>query len=141
MKKSNVWLVTATIIPLAVLFWPMPYKPWNSFVDGLLCAIPSFAAQILFCRVGKRSVVRVIPAIFTGAFAGWGVYLSCVSPDWQASLIDLFRAYVSPFLCCLLVLLIFLLGEKNDCGGGLGAFCKRRRRKLPADIDNGMCGN
>ena len=117
MKNINKWLVYAIVIPLVILFWPMPYKPWNDFVDWILFALPTTAAQILFCRVGKRKAVKVIPAVLTGMWAAWGIYLVCwhpVSNSIGRRLYELLRVSVSPFLCCLVVLAVFRLRKKAE---------------------------
>ena len=112
-KTSNIILVFAVIIPLALLFWP--FATWHGIMALILRMIPAIAVQTLVCRVCKLNIGRAIPALLTGAFAVWGTYLYCTSPHWSnATVGDLIADYVSPFACCTVVLLVCLLrGKKN----------------------------
>ena len=112
MKKTNVWLVVAVIIPLVLLFWP--FVMWNDTMDLILRVVPSLATQVLLCRIGRWKIVKAIPATLTGVFAAWGIYLYCTSPHWSnATLGGLVINYISPFICCVIVLITCLFLKKK----------------------------
>lgn len=53
------------------------------------------------------NILKVIPALVTGVFAVWGTYVYFTSPYWSdATLGDLIADYVSPFVCCIGVLIV-----------------------------------
>ena len=117
MKKSaNLLLVVAIVIPIVLLFWP--FARWNDTISLILRVIPSLAAQALLCRIGRRNIVKAIPAVLTGAFAAWGAYLYFTSPHWINATFwgSLIADYVSPFICCILVLIACLLIKKTKLG-------------------------
>ena len=43
-KMTNILLLTFTILPLVLLFWP--FAQWNSAMSLVLRVIPSISAQI-----------------------------------------------------------------------------------------------
>jgi len=111
-KVINTLLVFAVIISLVLLFWP--FATWHGIMALILRIIPAIAVQALVCRICKSNIVRAIPTLFTGAFAVWGIYLYCTSPHWSnATVGDLIADYVSPFVCCIVVLLVCLLTKKK----------------------------
>ena len=114
MKKTmNGWLTTAVVVPVVLLFWP--FAMWNDAMSLILRVIPSLAAQALFCRIGTWNIARGIPAVLTGAFAAWGTYLYFTSPHWSNATFwgSLIADYVSPFICCIIVLLVYLFIHKR----------------------------
>lgn len=112
-KTTNILLVFAVIIPLVLLFWP--FAEWNDAMSVILRIIPSVAVQVLLCRYCKSNIVRAIPALLTGAFATWGTYLFFTSPHWSnATVGGLIADYVSPFICCIVVLITYLLAKKKQ---------------------------
>ena len=111
-KETNILLVFAVILPLALLFWP--FATWHGIMALILRMIPAIAVQALVCRICKSSIVRAIPALLTGALAVWGTYLFFTSPHWSSATAgDLIGDYVSPFLGCIAVLLTCLLTKKK----------------------------
>ena len=114
MKTVNSWLVVAIIVPVVLLFWP--FAMWNDTMNVVLRVIPSLAAQVLLCRVGRWNCVKVIPAVLTGAFAAWGTYLYCTSPHWSNATFwgGLIADYVSPFISCGIILIVYLLLGKRS---------------------------
>ena len=112
MKKLDKWLVAAVMIPVVLLFWP--FAMWNDTMALLLRIIPSLAVQVLLCRMGKRNIIKVIPALLVGVAAGWGTYLYFTSPHWNnATVGGLIADYVSPFICCVVVLIIYRLTKEK----------------------------
>ena len=111
-KTTNILLVFAVIIPLVLLFWP--FAEWNNVMAIILRIIPSLAVQALLCRVSNANSIKAIPALLTGAFAAWGIYLFFTSPHWSnATVGGLIADYVSPFICCIIVLGVCLLMKKK----------------------------
>ena len=111
-KTTNIILVFAVIIPLVLLFWP--FAEWYGAMALILRVIPSVAVQVLLCRICKSNIVKAVPALLTGAFAAWGTYLFFTSPHWSnATIGDLVADYVSPFICCFVVLVAYLLTKKK----------------------------
>ena len=111
-KTTNLLLVIAIIIPVVLLFWP--FAQWNNVMSVILRVIPSLAVQVLLCRIGKQSLVKAIPALLTGVWALWGTYLYFTSPHWSnATFFDLIADYVSPFICCAAVLIVFSMIKKK----------------------------
>lgn len=114
MKKTmNRWLMVAVIVPVVLLFWP--FAMWNDAVSVILRVVPSLAVQVLLFRVVKWNVIKILPVLFTGAFAAWGTYLYCTSPHWSNATFwgGLIADYVSPFLSCLAVLIICIWVKKK----------------------------
>ena len=112
-KVINTLLVFAVIIPLVLLFWP--FATWHGIMALILRIIPAIAVQALVCRIYKSNIVRAIPSLLTGAFAAWGTYLFFTSPHWSnATVGDLVRDNVSPFIGCIVVLLACLLIKKKS---------------------------
>ena len=113
MKKTiNILLVVAVIVPVVLLFWP--FAMWNDVMSVILRVIASVAVQLLFCRMFKSNIVKTIPALLTGVFAIWGTYLFFASPHWSnATIGGLIADYVSPFICCIVVLITYLLAKKK----------------------------
>lgn len=115
MKNAiNILLVIAVIIPIALLLYP--FAMWNDAMLLILRIIPSFAVQLLFCRVGKFKVIKAIPFLLTGVLAIWGTYLYFTSPHWVNATFwgSLIADYVSPFICCSIALCISLLEKKES---------------------------
>ena len=112
-KMVDALLTVAVVIPVVLLFWP--FAMWNDVMSLILRIIPSLAGQILLCRIEKWNIVKALPALFTGAFAAWGTYLYFTSPHWNnATFGDLIADYVSPFICCVLVLIACLFIAKKN---------------------------
>lgn len=113
MKKTiNILLVIATVVPVVLLFWP--FAIWNDAMFLILRIIPSFAVQVLLCRVGKHNIIKAIPLLLTGVFALWGTYLYYTSPHWSnATFGDLIADYASPFVCCVIAFGIGLLVHRK----------------------------
>ena len=113
MKKIvDTLLVFAVIIPLVLLFWP--FTAWHGVMALILRIVPAIAVQALLCRKCKSNIVRAIPTLLTGAFAAWGTYLFFTSPHWSnATAGDLIVDYISPFIGCIVVLLVCLLAKKR----------------------------
>ena len=112
-KTTNILLVFAVIIPLVLLFWP--FAEWNDAMSVILRIIPSVAVQVLLCRICKSNIVKAVPALLTGTFAAWGTYLFFTSPHWSnATVGGLIADYVSPFICCVIVLITYLLAKKKQ---------------------------
>ena len=111
-KVINTLLVFAVIIPLVLLFWP--FATWHGIMALILRIIPAIAVQALVCRIYKSNIVRAIPSLLTGVFAAWGTYLYFTSSHWSnATVGDLVADYVSPFICCIIVLVVYLLTKKK----------------------------
>lgn len=111
-KTTNRLLIMATIIPIVLLFWP--FAQWNTVMAVILRIIPSLALQALLCRIGKTNIIKAIPALLTGAFAAWGTYLYFTSSHWSnATVGGLIGDYVSPFICCILILITCILVKKQ----------------------------
>ena len=111
-KTANILLVYAVIIPLILLFWP--FAEWNDAMSVILRIIPSVAVQVFLCRICKSNIVKAVPALLTGAFAAWGTYLFFTSPHWSnATIGDLVADYVSPFICCIVVMVAYQLTKKK----------------------------
>ena len=111
-KVINTLLVFAVIIPLVLLFWP--FATWHDTMDLILRIIPAVAVQALACRICRSNIVSAIPSLLTGAFAAWGTYLFFTSPHWSnATVGGLIADYVSPFIACIVALLICLLVQKK----------------------------
>ena len=114
MKKTiNILLLIVGIVPIILLLWP--FAMWNDTMLLILRIIPSFAMQILLCRVGKHIIVKAIPLLLTGALATWGTYLFYTSSHWVNATFwgSLIADYVSPFICCIVVFIICLLTKKK----------------------------
>ena len=112
-KTTNILLVFAVIIPLVLLFWP--FAEWNDAMSVILRIIPSVAVQVLLCRICKSNIVKVVPALLTGAFAVWGTCLFFTSPHWSnATAGGLIADYVSPFICSIVVLAAYMLTKKRS---------------------------
>ena len=115
MRKStiNILCGVGIILPLILLFWPMPYSMWNPFVSTLLRVISAISAQLLFCRFRKNTWLQVIPLVLTGFLAGWGIFLYFTSESWlDATFIGLIADYVSPFIVCAIVCKIWHTQKK-----------------------------
>ena len=81
----------------------------------ILRIIPSFAIQILLCRVGKHIIIKIIPSLLTGVLVIWGTYHFYTSPHWVNATFwgSLIADYVSPFICCVVAFIICLLTKKE----------------------------
>lgn len=79
-KMINELLVVAVIVPCVLLFWP--FVRWSDAMSLILRVIPSLAVQILLYRNGKRSIVKILPTLLSGAFATWGIFLFSFSSHW-----------------------------------------------------------
>ena len=111
-KTTNIILILAVVVPVALLFWP--FATWNAAMSLILRVIPSLAVQVLLCRLGRWNIIKAMPALLTGVFAAWGTYLYFTSPHWSnATVGDLLADYVSPFICCIVALIVCLLIKKN----------------------------
>ena len=111
-RVVNILLTVAIVVPVVLLFWP--FVTWNNAMSVILRIIPSLAVQVLLCKIGRVSVVKALPTLFTGAFAAWGTYLYFTSPHWNnATIWDLLVDYASPFICCVLALIACVLIQKK----------------------------
>ncbi len=111
-KTANILLAIAVVVPIMLLLWP--FAAWDGAMSLILRVIPSLAVQVLLCRIGKRSIIKAIPALLTGAFAAWGTYLYFTSPHWSGATVGgLIADYVSPFICCIAALIVCLLIKKK----------------------------
>lgn len=100
-KTINTFLVIISILPIIFLIWP--FAMWNDAMLLILRIIPAFAIQILFCRVGKYTVIKAIPLLLTGILAVWGTCLFYTSLHWiNTTFWGLMADYVSPFICCMI---------------------------------------
>lgn len=107
MKSTvNTLLIIAVVIPLVLLFWP--FAIWNGAASVILRVIPAFAAQLLFCRIGKLHIAKALPLLLMGTLAAWGTCLYCTSDHWINATFwgSLIGDYVSPFLSCIAALLV-----------------------------------
>lgn len=112
-KTTNILLLTFTILPLVLLFWP--FAQWNDAMSLVLRVIPSISAQILLYRVGERGWIKAVPVVVTGALALRGTYLYFTSSHWQnATVAGLVADYVSPFICCAVVLAVCFIKRTNS---------------------------
>ena len=112
-KSINTLLVFAVIVPLVLLFWP--FAEWHGIMALILRMMPAAALQALLCRICRSNVVKAIPALLTGAFAAWGTYLFFTSPHWiNATVGGLIADNVSPFIGCMIVLLVCLSAKKTS---------------------------
>ena len=108
----NILLLAAVILPLVLLLWP--FAQWGGAASLLLRVIPALAGQTLLCRVGKSGMVRLLPLLLTGAAAVWGTYLFFTSAHWvNAEWSDLLADYVSPFMGCVFVFVLFARRKKE----------------------------
>lgn len=80
-RVVNILLTVAIVVPVVLLFWP--FAAWNDAMSLILRVIPSVAGQVLLYRICNLNVVKVLPALLTGAFAAWGTYLYFTSPHWS----------------------------------------------------------
>ncbi|MBR5316831.1 MAG: hypothetical protein IKU39_02950 [Lachnospiraceae bacterium] len=112
-KIIDALLVIAVIIPIVLLFWP--FAMWNDLMSVILRVIPSFAVQVLVLRVGKWNIIKALPILITGIFAVWGTYLYFTSPHWSNATFwgSLIADYASPFISCLVTLLVCILVKKK----------------------------
>lgn len=91
----------------------------KKIIDGLLViavVILSFAVQVLLLRVGKWNIVKALPVlIMMSSFAVWGTYLYFTSPHWSNATFggSLIADYTSPFISCLIALIIYILAKKS----------------------------
>lgn len=55
MKRTTINMLCGfgILIPLVLLFWPMPYIMWHPLVATILRMIAAVSAQLLFCRISK----------------------------------------------------------------------------------------
>ena len=109
----NTLLWFAVIVPVVLLFWP--FAMWNDVMQLLLRVIPAFAVQVLMFRNGKWGIVKWIPILLTGVLAGWGIYLYFTSDHWIHATFwgSLVADYISPFLSCLVSLIICFLEKRG----------------------------
>ena len=109
MKRTiNILLIIAVILPIVLLFWP--FVEWNDVVNLILRVVLSVALQALFCITFKTNFIKVIPAMLTGGIAILGTYLFFLSPHWSnATARGLIADYVSPFICSVVVLVLFVV--------------------------------
>ena len=115
MKKStiNILCGVGILLPLILLFWPMPYNMWSPMVSTLLRVIPAISAQVLFCGFRKNAWLQILPLVLTGFLAGWGTFLYFTSESWvDATFMGLLADYVSPFIGCAIVLGIWHIKKK-----------------------------
>lgn len=110
-KPIDTLLILAVIIPIVFLF--CPFAQWTDVASVILRVIPSLAVQTLLCRIAKWNIVKTIPTLLTGVFAAWGIYLFFASPHWSnATVAGLIADYVSPFISCAVVLIVYLIIQK-----------------------------
>ena len=108
----NACLLLGTILPLVLHFWPLAW--WGTGTLVVLRIIPALSAQLLLCRVGKHTAIKVVPMLITGALAGWIGYLYFMPPCTRsaAEVWMLFWEYFSPFVGCVTVYALVKLKEK-----------------------------
>lgn len=111
---KNAWLLLGTIVPLVLHFWPFAW--WGDVTLVVLRIIPALSAQVLLCRIGKHTMIKVIPLIITGALILWICYLYFTPPHapYAAVFGMLFWDYMSPFVSCVIVYGVFKLREKYN---------------------------
>jgi len=112
-KVVNVFLAAAVMIPVVLLLWP--FVTWSGAAAVILRVVPSFALQVLLCRVGKWNAIKALPVLVSGALAVWGTYLYATSPHWIHAAFwgSLVADYMSPFIsCCVALLVCFLVRKK-----------------------------
>ena len=109
----NTLLVFAVIVPIILLLWP--FVMWNDVMQLLLRVIPAFAVQVLMFRNGKWDIVKWLPFFLTSVLAGWGTYLYFTSDHWIHATFwgSLVADYISPFLSCLVGLIICFLEKRG----------------------------
>lgn len=112
-KTINRMLVIISIVSMILLMWP--FAMWNDVMLLILRIIPTFAIQILLCRVGKYTIIKMIPLLLTGGLAVWGSYLFYTSPHWISATFwgSLIADYVSPFICCVVTIIIWRFSKKR----------------------------
>ena len=112
-KTINRMLVIISIVSMILLMWP--FAMWNDVMLLILRIIPTFAIQILLCRVGKYTIIKMIPLLLTGGLAVWGSYLFYTSPHWINATFwgSLIADYVSPFICCVVTIIIWRFSKKR----------------------------
>ena len=114
MKKSTIHIFCGigVILPLILLFWPMPYIMWLPSVSLLLCMIPAISAQVLFCGF-RKAWLQIVPLVLNGFLAGWGTFCYFTSEWWgDDAIMELLVYYVSPFIGCVIVWGIRLVWKK-----------------------------
>lgn len=115
MKNTvNILLCMAATLSAVLLFWP--FAMWNDAMLLILRVILALALQFLFCRIGKHRLVKALPLAATGALAAWGTYLYNTSPHWANATFwgSLMADYMSPFLCCVAVFLLYSLAKQKQ---------------------------
>lgn len=117
MKRTTINMLCGfgILIPLVLLFWPMPYIMWHPLVATILRMIAAVSAQLLFCRISKLAWIWIVPLVLTGLLAGWGTFLYFTSEAWvDSTFIGLLADYISPFIGCAIVLGIWGLRKKQN---------------------------
>ncbi len=111
-NRWNMWLLLGTVAPLVLHFWPFAW--WGNTTLVVLRIIPALCAQALMCRVGKRTIIKAIPLMITGALALWigYLYFTPPCPPDATVLWMVFWDYISPFVSCVIVYGAFKLREK-----------------------------
>ena len=117
MKKRtvNLFCGVGIVLPLILLFWPMPHNMWNPLASALLRVIPAGSAQVLFRGVRKSAWLRALPLALTGCLAGWGTFLYFTSETWaDATFVGLLADYVSPLIGCAIIWGIWHMQKMAD---------------------------
>lgn len=110
-KTVNIILLAAFLLPVILIFWP--FAQWNDGMSLFLRVIPAISVQLLVCRTTRREFIKTTPIVITAAAALWGSYLYCTSPSWSnATLGGLIADYISMFICCITVYIIYKVKEK-----------------------------
>ena len=112
-KTINRMLVIISIVSMILLMWP--FAMWNDVMLLILRIISTLAIQILLCRVGKYTIIKMIPLLLTGGMAARGTYLFYTSPHWNNATFwgSLMADYVSPFICCVVTIIIWRFSKKR----------------------------
>ena len=111
-KTVNSILLAGFFIPLILIFWP--FAQWNETLNLILRIIPAISVQHLVCRSIKNEFMKAVPVAFSAAIALWGTYLFFTSDHWvNATAADLIADYVSMFICCATVYIVYKMKEKR----------------------------
>lgn len=114
MKKILITLLALfAILSLVLLFWP--FAEWSDVMSVILRLVPAFSIQMLLCIVCGLTFVTITPVLITGGVATWGTYLYFTSSHWNnATIGGLIADYISPFIICTIVLLVYTRIKKKQ---------------------------
>lgn len=104
-------LAVFAVAALVVHFWPIAY--WSTGTMIGLRIIAAFCAQMLFCRIIRHGVVKLLPMMLTVLLALWGGCLYLTSPAWQhATFHGYIIEYCGPAISCAAAYFIYLKGGR-----------------------------